>query len=140
MHLGKSSRLIIIEQEIYFIEEIQLRSLQNRTDIFSPYEQNYCLNKPTPLLSIAGLWCAKQAFIKITNRLNFPNINYRDLEVRHCDSGQPKILLQNNLRQQLGENINVELAIAHEKTLAIASVLFWRDNKNGVVPSGDGRG
>ncbi len=128
MHLGKFSRSIIIEQEIYFIEEIQLRSLQNRTDIFSPYEQNYCLNKPTPLLSVAGLWCAKQAFIKVTNRLNFPNINYRDLEVRHRDSGQPKILLQNNLRQQLGQNTNVEVAIAHEKNLAIASVLFWRDN------------
>ncbi len=127
MQLGKFSQLIIIEQEIYFIEEMQLRSLQNRTDIFSPYEQNYCLNKPTPLLSVAGLWCAKQAFIKATNRLNFPNFNYLDLEVRHRDSGQPKILLQDNLRQQLGENIKLELAIAHEKTLAVASVLFWSE-------------
>ena len=130
MHLGKFPRLIIIEQEMYFIEEIQLRSLWSRTDIFSPYEQNYCCNKPTPLLSVAGLWCAKQAFIKVTNRLNLPNINYRDLEVRHRDSGQPKILFKDSLRKQLGQDINVEVAIAHEKTLAIASVLLWRDNKN----------
>ncbi|WP_319419846.1 holo-ACP synthase [Pleurocapsa sp. FMAR1] len=131
MHLGKFSQLIIIEQEIYFIEEMQLRSLQNRTDIFSAYEQNYCLNKPSPLLSVAGLWCAKQAFIKATNRLNlnFPDFNYLDLEVRHRDSGQPKMLLQNKLRQQLGENINVEIAIAHEKTLAVASVVFWRNDR-----------
>ncbi len=129
MQLSKS-QLIIIEQEIYFIAEIQLRSLWNRTDIFSPYEQNYCLNKPTPLLSVAGLWCAKQAFIKATNRLNLHNFNYRDLEVRHRDSGQPKILFKDSLRKHLGQNINVELAIAHEKTLAVASVLFWRNNKN----------
>ncbi len=127
MHSAKSSQVIFVEQEIYFVDEIKLQLLLNQAEVFSPYERNYCLKKPTPLLSVAGLWCAKQAFIKATNKMEFFDFNCLDLEIRHSFSGQPKILLKNTLEQQFRkQSINVEVTISHTKMLAVASVLFWR--------------
>ncbi len=132
MFLAKSARLISVEQEIYYIKERQLRSLLSKSNLFSAYERNYCQKKPTPLLSVAGIWCAKQAFVKATNqRLGFYNFNYLDLEVRHRDSGQPTMTLHDSLAQRFeSQNINVEIAIAHTKTLAAATILFWYANSD----------
>ncbi|MGL5792895.1 MAG: holo-ACP synthase [Waterburya sp.] len=99
----------------------------NQDNLFSPYEKKYCLKKPTPLLSLAGLWCAKQAFVKATNKMGFFDFNYLDLEIRHSLSGKPKMLLKNTLAQQFRkQSINVEITISHTKMRAGASVLFWR--------------
>jgi phosphopantetheine--protein transferase-like protein len=125
--MAKVSPIFFIKQEIYLIEENQLQALLNRSDLFSPYELNYCQQKPTPLLSFAGIWCAKQAVVKATNhKLKFYDFNYLDLEIQHCVSGQPMIRLQNSLKSCFQEqNIKTKIAIAHTKTLAVASVLFW---------------
>ncbi len=130
MRLSKFSQVISVEQEIYFIEERSLRSLLNRSGLFSPYERNYCQQKPTPCLSAAGIWCAKQAFVRATNyKLGFSNFNYLDLEIRHHASGQPLIQLQGSLADWFKEqNINTEIAISHTNTLAVAIVLFWKGN------------
>ena len=121
-----SSQLISIEQEIYFIEE--QRSHLKQPDLFSPYERDYCQNKPTPLISAAGLWCAKQAFTKAAIRIKIEKFNYLDLEIRHYPSGKPRIQLHGNLARQFEEqNLNLDVAIAHTKTLAVASVLLWRN-------------
>lgn len=120
-------QVISIEQEVFFIDETKLQLLLNQADLFSTYERNYCLKKPTPLISAAGLWCAKQAFIKATNKMGFFDFNPLDLEIRHSCSGQPKILLKTILAQQFKQqSINIEVTISHTKMLAVASVLFWR--------------
>lgn len=120
-------QVIFIEQEIYFVDETKLKLLLNKADLFSAYEKKYCLKKSTPLLSAAGLWCVKQAFIKATNKMDFFDYNCLDLEIRHSCSGQPKILLKKTLAQQFRkQSINVEITISHTKMLAAASVLFWR--------------
>jgi phosphopantetheine--protein transferase-like protein len=127
MHPVKLAQVIFVEQEIYFVDETKLQLLLNQADVLSLYEKNYCLKKPTPLLSVAGIWCAKQAFIKANNKMEFGDCNCLDLEIRHCCSGKPKILLKNTLEEQFRKHsINVEVAISHTKMLAVASVLFWR--------------
>lgn len=120
------SQIICVEQEIYFIQKSQLRSLLNNSNLFSAYEQNYCRQKPTPLLSVAGLWCAKQAFVKTTiHRFKFTHFNYLDLEIRHHAQGQPTILLKARLADWFQEqNIDTKITIAHTKTLAVAAILF----------------
>jgi holo-[acyl-carrier protein] synthase len=132
MCLVKYSQIISLEQKICLIDESLLRSLLNRSDLFSLYEQNYCQTKPTPLLSAAGIWCAKQAFIKVTyDKLGFSNFGYLDLEIRHHATGQPVIQLQGDLANWFkAQNINTEIAIAHTNTLAVAIVLFWVCGKN----------
>lgn len=124
--MAKFSPSLFIEQEIYSIQESQLRSLFTKSDLFSPSEQNYCQNKPKPLLSVAGLWCAKQAFVRGTNlRLEFSDFSYLDLEIRHHASGQPAILLKGNLANWFEKhNVNTKIAISHTDTLAAAIVLF----------------
>ncbi|MEY2831478.1 MAG: hypothetical protein RLZZ574_736 [Cyanobacteriota bacterium] len=126
--MAKFSQVISVEQEIYSIEENELRSLLSKFSLFSAYERNYCHKKSTPLLSMAGLWCAKQAFIKaIKHKLEFSDFNYLDLEIRHQISGQPTILLHGGLANWFKEqNIAAAVTIAHTKTLAAASVLLWR--------------
>ncbi|NJR44503.1 MAG: 4'-phosphopantetheinyl transferase superfamily protein [Hyellaceae cyanobacterium CSU_1_1] len=126
--MAKFSQVISVEQEIYFIEQNELRSLLSKSNLFSAYERNYCHKKPTPLLSMAGLWCAKQAFIKaIKHKLEFSDFNYLDLEIRHQISGQPTILLHGGLANWFKQqNLTVAVTIAHTKTLAISSVLLWR--------------
>ncbi|MBE9043765.1 4'-phosphopantetheinyl transferase superfamily protein [Pleurocapsales cyanobacterium LEGE 10410] len=124
---AKFSQLISIEQEIYCIEESQGRSLVDQPDLFSAYEKDYCQNKPTPSVSAAGLWCAKQAFIKAAIHLRLEKFNYLDLEIRHYPSGKPRVKLYGHLARQFKEqNIDLDVAIAHTKTLAVASVLLWQ--------------
>lgn len=129
MCTAKFPQLISIEQEIYFIEESQLRSHLDKPDLFTPYERDYCQSKPTSIISTAGLWCAKQAFIKAaTHHLKFEKFNYSDLEIRHYPSGKPRIQLYGNLAHQFKEqNISLDVAISHTKTLAVAVVLLWRN-------------
>jgi holo-[acyl-carrier protein] synthase len=81
-----------------------------------------------PQLSMAGLWCAKQAFVKaIKHKLEFFDFNYLDLEIRHQPSGQPTILLYGELATWFQQqDLAAAVTIAHTKTLAIASVLLWR--------------
>jgi holo-[acyl-carrier protein] synthase len=124
-----STKLISLEQEMCLVEESQLRLSQlSEFSLFSFYEREYCQNKPTPAISVAGLWCAKQAFMKAAISLGFSNFNYLSLEIRHRSTGQPMIILHDNLANQFREqNINVEVTIAHTKTIAVAAVLFWCD-------------
>jgi holo-[acyl-carrier protein] synthase len=126
--MANFSQVISVEQEIYLIEQTELRSLLSKSSLFSAYERNYCQKKPTPLLSMAGLWCAKQAFVKaINHKREFSDFNYLDLEIRHQISGQPKILLHGGLANWFKEqNMAAAVTIAHTKTLASASVLLWR--------------
>jgi holo-[acyl-carrier protein] synthase len=126
--MAKFSQVVSVEQEIYFIKQNELRSLLSKSSLFSAYEQNYCQKKPTPLLSMAGLWCAKQAFVKaIEHKIPFSDFNYLDLEIRHQISGQPTILLHGGLANWSKEqNIAAAVTIAHTKTLAAASVVLWR--------------
>jgi holo-[acyl-carrier protein] synthase len=146
--MAKFSQVISVEQEIYFMEQdkeqnelrspfghaVRLdsayasRSLLSKSSLFSAYELNYCQKKQNPQLSIAGLWCAKQAFVKaIRHKLEFSDFNYLDLEIRHQLSGQPTILLYGGLANWFKQqNLAAAVTIAHTKTLAIASVLLWR--------------
>jgi holo-[acyl-carrier protein] synthase len=128
MLLRSLSQLIYFEKEIYFIQESKLKSLISDSNIFSSYEQDYCQQKPTPLLTVAGFWCAKQAFIKATkHKLGFFDFKYLDLEVRHRLSGQPMILLHNMLANQFNDqHISVSVSISHTKTIATSIILFWR--------------
>lgn len=125
MYTAEGSQLISIKQEIYFIEEG--RSPLSQPDLFSPYERDYCQKKPTPQISAAGLWCAKRAFIKAAAQIKLAKFDYLDLEIRHYPSGKPRIQLHRNLARQFNEQrISLDVAIAHTKTLAVASVLLWR--------------
>jgi phosphopantetheine--protein transferase-like protein len=150
MPSSTNTKLISLQQEMCLVEEIQLglsdtegyavqmamprlrrsrfNSKFSESSLFSVYEQEYCQNKPTPAVSFSGLWCAKQAFMKAAISLGFTNFNYLSLEVRHRSTGQPIIVLHSNLANQFREqNINVEVTIAHTKTIAVAAVLFWGD-------------
>ncbi len=127
MSSNSLQKLIHIEKEIYYIQEDKLRLLIDRSDLFSNYEQDYCQHKSTPVFTIAGIWCAKQAFINATKlKLGFSDFKHLDLEIRHRASGQPMILLYNELASWFDDqNICVEVSIAHTKTLATAIALFW---------------
>lgn len=118
---------LLIERELQSLSEDRLQSLLHNPTLFSIYERNYCQNKPTPLLSIAGLWCAKVAFTKLTTkRLRFLNFTFLDLEIRHHPSGQPTVILHNSLAKWYRrQNLAVEVAIAHQNTLAVAMVICF---------------
>jgi holo-[acyl-carrier protein] synthase len=121
------SQLICFEQEIVFIEKEKLRSLLLDTELFSNDERRYCHKKPTPLLSISGLWCAKRAFIKATCKLKISNFNISDLQIAHHASGQPIVLLHGSLARWFKDrNIAIEVSIAHTATLATAGMLFGK--------------
>ena len=144
MRIPQSALPILIEQEIYFIDEYKLRSapryaggitrsldgvqsLKCDCTLFSTYERDYCQSKPVPLLSIAGLWCAKQALAKtLIGRLNFDQFTYLDIEIRHHDSGQPRAILYNSLAEWFEQqNLAIEVSISHTKTLAAAIILLY---------------
>jgi phosphopantetheine--protein transferase-like protein len=130
MHSTNSFQLICFEQETVFIEKDKLQPLLFNADLFSVYERKYCQKKSNPLLSIAGLWCVKQAFIKATYKLRVPNFNTLDLQIIHHPSGQPVVLLRDSLARWFEEkNIAIEVSIAHTSTLATAALVFWSYRK-----------
>ena len=121
--------MVIVKSIIHSIVDLDRQhSLLSDVKIFSPYERDYCLSKSEPLPSLAGIWCAKEAFSHaIANVDSFPACLFLDVEVRHDSRGRPWINLNDSLNQWCQENgMAIDLSISHAGDFAAASIsLDW---------------
>lgn len=89
--------------------------------IFSPRELDYIAGKNNAIETIAGIFCAKEAFLKaigsgITAIGDLPKI-----QVDHAPGGAPHYVLPADvIRQYDLTAAHVELSISHTKTTAVA--------------------
>lgn len=91
---------------------------------FTPQEQDYCKAQKYPAQHFAGRFCAKEAYMKALGTGWSSVADFRDIEIVHLSSQEPKIVLRNaakNLFEQKGLN-EIKISISHTETIAIAVV------------------
>lgn len=91
--------------------------------VYTPYEQQYCVARPNPHESFAGLFCAKEAVVKAL-KTGFGNgIMPNDIEIVHDKSGAPKVVAHGEAARLL-QGKSVELSVSHDGGFAIAVAII----------------
>ena len=90
--------------------------------IFSQKEIEYFKTRNFNISTVAGNFCAKEAFSKAigTGILGF---SHKDIEILHKESGAPYIKLYNSAQEIFG-NGNIHLSLSHSREYATAVVVI----------------
>ena len=91
------------------------------TYILGPNEYKYYESKGFPPQSIAGAWCAKEAFAKLVG-LGIRGYTLRDIEVVHDELGKPSYEFHGIAYEVIKEQkiFSMDLSITHDKSVAVA--------------------
>lgn len=90
---------------------------------FTEYEVNYISKKYSQTLSLAGIYTAKEAFLKALGIGIGGGINLKEIEVCHEESGRPYIKVSSSKAQKLLDSMNIkeiQISISHTDDLATA--------------------
>ena len=90
--------------------------------IYTVQELDYIKKKNFNNDTMAGIFCAKEAFLKSIKK-GIDSYSLKDIEVIHNEDNAPLILLHNELHDMY-ENYNISLSISHDKDYATAIVLI----------------
>ena len=99
-----------------------------RSKILTPYETIYALSRPDPVLSVLGLFSAKEAFIKAisktftSNNIKLPEMN--DISVLHSTDGSPYIAND----YDMVDSISTSISHSNEYALSFCIVTFSNTN------------
>ncbi|MEU9946969.1 MULTISPECIES: holo-ACP synthase [unclassified Streptomyces] len=102
------------------------RHLLGSGALFTAGELAHCHSRPDPYASLAGLFSAKEAFVKALSSLGgAPAHTFPEVEVVHGPAGQPRIQLHGPIgRWRLLQDLAVEVSISHTGDLAGAVVVL----------------
>lgn len=101
------------------------RSMENSRFLdkcFTKSEQKYILSKANAAQSAAGMFCAKEAFMKAMGA-GLGYFSLCDIEILHQENGKPYMKLYNRAKE-MTEGENVLVSISHTGDLATAQVLI----------------
>ena len=90
---------------------------------FTPYEIEYVTKNNRQTLSLAGIFSAKEAFLKALGIGIGGGINLNDIEVRHEESGKPYLQVISSKGQIMLRTMNVtdiQISISHSDEMATA--------------------
>lgn len=90
---------------------------------FTPYEIDYVSNNNRQTLSLAGIFSAKEAFLKALGIGIGGGINLSDIEIKHYDSGKPYLQVLSSKGQIMLKTMNVvdiQISISHSDEMATA--------------------
>jgi len=93
--------------------------------IYTPAEQEYCINCKTPAVRLAGRFAAKEAVLKVLGTGWRGGIEFRDIETLPDPLGKPLVTLHNRtaeLASRLGIT-HVLISISHSGQYAVASAI-----------------
>lgn len=95
--------------------------------ILGDIEYNQLKERGFPIQSVAGNFCAKEAFSKAVGT-GFRGIKFREIEIIRNEINKPIIKLSGNAFILYGKNENKFcVSITHTKNLASAVVAFEKD-------------
>ncbi|GAB2445909.1 holo-ACP synthase [Streptomyces incanus] len=94
--------------------------------LFTASERAHCRSRPDPHASLAGIFSAKEAFVKALGSLGgAPAHTFPEVEIVHGPAGQPRMLLHGSVgRWCRDRHLGVELSISHTGDLAGAVVVI----------------
>ena len=93
--------------------------------IYTPAEQDYCVNCKTPVLRLAGRFAAKEAVLKALGTGWRGGIEFRDIETLPDPLGKPLVVLYRktaDLARTLGID-HILVSISHAGEYAVASAI-----------------
>lgn len=103
-----------------FQELVKKENFMN--SIFTTQELDYIEKRNFNLATIAGLFCAKEAFLKSIKK-GIQNYTLKEIEVLHDDNNAPFLTLHNQIKKDFPIE-NLSLSISHDGDYAIAIVSF----------------
>ncbi|MFJ9623888.1 holo-ACP synthase [Streptomyces sp. NPDC101181] len=94
--------------------------------LFTAGERAHCRSRPDPHASLAGLFSAKEAFVKALCSLGgAPDHTFPEVEVVYGAAGEPRIRLHGDIAAwQLRRSLAVEVSISHTGDTAGAVVVL----------------
>ena len=93
--------------------------------IYTPAEQDYCINCKTPVVRLAGRFAAKEAVLKALGTGWTRGISWRDVEILNEPGGRPVVVLRGGARRAAQEQgiTQMLVSISHCRTHATAYAL-----------------
>ena len=91
--------------------------------VFLHDELQYIESKNYNIDTIAGLFAAKEAFLKAI-KMGINNYSLKDIQISHDNNNAPYILLHSTLKNIL-INKHIDLSISHDGNYAIAIVIIF---------------
>ncbi len=90
--------------------------------IYTPYEIGYINKTNSRTQRMAGIFCAKEAFLKALGIGVRNGIDLLEVEVRHEESGKPYLQLSDKVRIKLATKNakNVAISISHTSEISTA--------------------
>jgi holo-[acyl-carrier protein] synthase len=93
--------------------------------VYTPAEQEYCINCKTPVVRLAGRFAAKEAVLKALGTGWRGGIEFRDIETLPDPLGKPLVTLHHrtaDLARTLGID-RILISISHAGDYAVASAI-----------------
>lgn len=91
--------------------------------VYTSNERQYCLTRPNPHESFAGLFCAKEAVVKAL-KTGFGNgIMPNDIEITHNELGAPEVIAHGEAAHLL-QGKSVSLSVSHDGGFAVAVAII----------------
>ncbi len=122
---------IRIGTDIVDVERIK-RSIEKESfvkKVFAPQEIEYARKKADPTHSFAARFAAKEAFFKaLGTGLYTQGMGPLDVWVENSASGRPELKFSSaahDLLSQLGQSYSVDISLAHDGSMAIATVVLF---------------
>ena len=108
-----------IEAVTNFPSDVMLSSAETfRSTTYSPEEVAYASTRCSPVLTLLGMFCAKEAVIKCCSSHGI--LGFRDIKIRHDHNGMP-------LCDVCGfENFDFKVSISHADNYACAFAVMVR--------------
>ncbi len=126
---------IVVCARIEHIWRQHTTSFLNR--IYTPAEQDYCVNCKRPVERLAGRWAAKEAVLKALGTGWRAGIEFRDIETLPDPLGKPLVTLHNktaDLARTLGID-HILMSISHAGEYAVASAIAVGADHHPTTPS-----
>lgn len=98
---------------------------------FTPYEIEYVQKTNRQTLSLAGLFAAKEAFLKALGIGIGGGIDLNDIEIRHDDNGKPYLDVLSSKSKIMLKTMSVEeiaISISHADEIATAICIIKNPN------------
>lgn len=121
MIYGVGVDIVSVQRLREVVERWESRFLQR---VFSSTEIDYCLGRKDPYPCLSARFATKEAMIKaLGGRID---INLKDIEVTHAESGKPVITPGIRLKKCLEKKgiKRIHLSMSHERDYSIAIVIL----------------
>lgn len=116
----------MIYNGVDIVKTNRFNDIENNTtllnNIFNVNEIEYIKKRNYNINTIAGLFSAKEAFLKAIKK-GINNYSLKDIEISHNEDNAPFIVLHNSLKTKYNEN-SFSLSISHDGDYVVAFVSY----------------